>query len=352
MPGRSSLPVASTDATCLRPLGYTAGMMTLAEVVDPERWDGLVQALPHGHPLQLWAWGEVKRLNGWAPHRLVLLRAGTPVAAGQFLLWRLPAWERTIAYLPRGPLGSRMEAGAFLRAAAFARDHGALCLRIEPAWLDQPPPLPWRPADDRILLSHTYTIDLSRDEEALWAALRGKTRQYIRKAEGAGVVVERAVGEASLRDVCRIYGATATRAGFALHAEGYYRRVLAALGTHTRLYCAYIEGQAEAFLWVVQGGDIAFELYGGATERGAARKANYALKWRAIAEARRDGCALYDLNGRLSAGIDQFKAGFGVQETDYLGTYDLPLRRAAYATWRAVWPLAKPLGRALLRRHR
>jgi hypothetical protein len=93
---------------------------------------------------------------------------------------------------------------------------------------------------------------------------------------------------------------------------------------------------------VVEGGGGAFELYGGATERGAAYKANYLLKWQAIADARRNGCRLYDLNGRLTAGIDQFKGGFGGAETDYVGTYDLPLRRMDYAAWRALWPLAKP----------
>jgi peptidoglycan pentaglycine glycine transferase (the first glycine) len=155
-----------------------------------------------------------------------------------------------------------------------------------------------------------------------------------------------------LPDVRRIYAAVAARAGFALHADAYYQRAFAAFGPHTRLYGALVAGRPEAFLWVVEGGGVAFELYGGATERGAAHKANYALKWWAIAQARRDGDALYDLNGRLSTGIDQFKGGFGGEETDYVGTYDLPVRREGYAAWRAVWPLAKPLGRVLLRRVR
>ena len=97
---------------------------------------------------------------------------------------------------------------------------------------------------------------------------------------------------------------------------------------------------------------MAVELYGGATERGAEAKANYALKWQAIVQARRDGCAVYDLNGRLHAGIDQFKGGFGGAQTDYIGTYDWPLRPAQYAAWRTVWPLAKRLGQRVLRQGR
>ena len=325
--------------------------MALAEMTDQQSWDAVVSRLPGGHPLQLWAWGEVKRLNGWTPHRLALVRAGGPVAAGQLLLWRLPAWRRAIAYLPRGPLGPREDAAAFLlAAAAFARARGALCLRIEPAWTAEPPPLPWRPAPDRILLPQTYTIDLARDEETLWAAMRSKTRQYVRRAESAGVVVERDASGRLMPDVLRVYAAVAARAGFALHSDTYYQRAFAAFDSHTRLYGALVEGRLEAFLWVVEGGGVTFELYGGATEQGAARKANYALKWRAIAEAKRNGGELYDLNGRLSEGIEQFKAGFGGEETDYVGTYDLPLRQASYTAWRTIWPVAKPIGRVLLHR--
>ncbi len=325
--------------------------MELAEITEQDVWDRLVQDLPGGHPLQLWAWGEVKRATGWTPHRLVLRRDGQPIAAGQLLFWRLPLWGQRLAYLPRGPLGLRAEAAAFLRAAApFARAHGALCLRIEPTWTSDPPPAPWRPAPDHIQLARTSTVDLSRSEEELWAALRSKTRQYVRKAETRGVRVMPDAAGTFLPDVQRIYQATAARAGFALHTPEYYQRIHAAFGPHTRLSCAVVDGRPEAFLWVVQGGGVAIELYGGATDRGAETKANYALKWQAIVQARRDGCAVYDLNGRLHAGIEQFKGGFGGTETDYIGTYDRPLRPAQYAAWRTAWPLAKRLAQ-WVRRH-
>ncbi len=50
----------------------SSGAVTLTDVRGQRSWDSLLQELGDGHPLQLWAWGEVKRLNGWTPHRLVL----------------------------------------------------------------------------------------------------------------------------------------------------------------------------------------------------------------------------------------------------------------------------------------
>ena len=83
--------------------------MTVAAITDPQSWDALMGALPGNHRLQRWAWSEV----------LAVLPAGAPVVAGsccgQLLLWRLPAWRRAIAYLPRRP---RREAAASLRTAA------------------------------------------------------------------------------------------------------------------------------------------------------------------------------------------------------------------------------------------
>ena len=325
--------------------------MGVEVIVDQGRWDGIIDDLACGHPLQLWAWGEVKRPNGWTPHRLALIRDGAPVAAGQLLFWRIPAWGKTVAYLPRGPVGTLESARMLLHeAAVYARARGALYLRVEPAWTGVEMPARWRHSPAGILLGQTYTIDLTKSEDALLAAMRGKTRQYIRKAASNGVVVERDVTGARLDDVWRIYQETAARAGFGLHPFAYYRRLFDLYGACNGLYLALINGTAEAFLWLVEGGDVAFELYGGVTTHGGARKANYALKWRAIADMKRAGRALYDVNGRLNEGVDQFKGGFGGDEVDFIGTFDLPLHLLSYHAWQTLWPLAKPVGRALLRR--
>jgi len=327
--------------------------MGIEVIADRRRWDDIVDGLACGHPLQLWAWGEVKRPNGWTPHRLALPRGGAPIAAGQLLFWRIPMWGRSMAYLPRGPVGAPEDAREFLRAAAaYARAHGALYLRVEPSWVGADMPAGWRHAPDGILLAQTYTIDLTKGEDELLAAMRGKTRQYIRKAATEGVVVERVTRSERLDDVWRIYRDTADRAGFGLHPFAYYQRLFALYGERNGLYRALVDGEAEAFLWLVEGGRVAFELYGGMTARGGARKANYALKWRAITDMKRAGRTTYDFNGRLNAGIIQFKAGFGPDETEYIGAYDLPFNRPGYLAWQRLWPLAKPVGRALLKRVR
>jgi hypothetical protein len=45
--------------------------MPLQPITDARVWDETVEALG-GHPLQKWAWGELKAAHGWHAHRVVL----------------------------------------------------------------------------------------------------------------------------------------------------------------------------------------------------------------------------------------------------------------------------------------
>jgi lipid II:glycine glycyltransferase (peptidoglycan interpeptide bridge formation enzyme) len=64
----------------------------------------------------------------------------------------------------------------------------------------------------------------------------------------------------------------------------------------------------------------------------------YLLQWQAILEAKKMGCKLYDFGGVVSetetghswAGISRFKRGFGGNEYQYIGAWDLPYSPSQY----------------------
>jgi peptidoglycan pentaglycine glycine transferase (the first glycine) len=107
--------------------------------------------------------------------------------------------------------------------------------------------------------------------------------------------------------------------------------------------------RAVAFSWVARAGQTAYWLYGGMNEAGAKINANYALLWQSVVSAKEQGCTVYDMNGRVSEGVSSFKRGFGPDETDWVGTWDYPLNKVGYNMWEHLWPVAKPVGRRLLR---
>lgn len=322
--------------------------MNLIEITDQTIWDGYVTQNPFGHPLQLWTWGEVKRKNGWEPLRLGVQVGDTLEVAVQILFWNIPKTNMKLAYVPRGPvvdpLGKEMK--PLLQAIAqAAKDRGAIQLKIEPAWQNVPLPKEWKKSKDNVLLAETYVIDLKQDEEALQANIQSKARQYIRKAEREGVAIRRVMDVAELGKVMAVYKDTATRAQFALHSEEYYRTLLEKGSEHNYLLVAEKDGQTVAFVWILAAGSTAFELYGGMTREGAKLHGNYALKAHAMQMMKAEGFTHYDFNGRLNDGVSHFKSLWGATETDWIGSYNLPLKGVQYKIWQTVWPIGKKISK-------
>jgi lipid II:glycine glycyltransferase (peptidoglycan interpeptide bridge formation enzyme) len=326
-------------------------------VTDPAAWNAFVEAAPYRAFPQLWEWGEVRSMGGWRPIRLAIGPThDRPVAAAQLLLRRLPLIGWHLAYVPRGPIGELDDAtvrDAFVAALrALGRAERIATVRADPeaelgtgygrALLEAP----WRAAP-KIQPPTTRVIDLTTGVEVLRRNLKRKHRQYVNKAERAGVEIERFDGSTphdvvgpALADFHRIYQSTADRAGFVAREAFYYERVwsLFAPSGRVRLSFATRDGERVAVLFHFTCGDRATEAYGGMTDAGADARANYLLKWSAIAEFAAEGFAVYDMWGLATGGIRQFKEGFGGAEIEYAGARDLALRPPIDALLRVAVP--------------
>jgi len=338
-------------------------------VTDPEAWNAFVEAAPYHAFPQLWEWGEVRAMGGWRPVRIAVgpsLEAA-PVAGAQLLLRRLPLLGWHLAYAPRGPIGQLDDPivrEALIHALrAVGRAERIATVRADPeARLDSPfgaaalqPP--WRAAP-KVQPPTTRVIDLRVGEEALRAGLKRKHRQYVNKAERAGIEIERfdgstppeVIGQA-LADFNRIYRLTADRAGFVARQAFYYERVWSIFAPtgRVRLSFATRDGERVVTLFHFTCGDRAVESYGGMTDPGAEARANYLLKFAAIRDFANEGFAVYDMWGLATGGIRQFKEGFGGEEITYVGARDLALRAPIDAVVRVAIPAYGLAQRARLR---
>lgn len=322
--------------------------MQLIEITDQTVWDNFVSTSPFGHPLQLWAWGEVKKKNGWTPMRLGVQVGDHLEVAVQILFWKIPKTTYKLAYVPRGPVIDPLSGNLLnlLEAMAqVAKDQGTIQLKIEPAWQGVKLPEQWQKSKDKVQMAETYCIDLNQDQDVLMGNIQSKARQYIRKAEREGVTIRRLMRSEELGKVMTVYEDTAKRAGFALHSEEYYRTLLEKGGEHNYLLVAEKDGQVVAFVWILAAGKTAFELYGGMTRDGAKLHGNYALKAHAMQQMKAEGYGIYDFNGRLNDGVSHFKSLWGAAETDWIGSYNLPLKGLYYKAWQIAWPVGKTLSR-------
>ncbi len=326
-------------------------------VTDAETWNAFVEAAPYRSFPQLWEWGEVRGLGNWRPIRLAVGPShDEPLAGAQLLLRRLPVIGWNLAYVPRGPVGQLDDATVRDALVAAIRALGGperiATVRVDPEARPDTPygryllESPWRAAP-KIQPPTTRIIDLAPGEEALKAALKRKHRQYVNKAERAGMSVERFDGSTpaevigpALADFIRIYRFTAERAGFVARQLVYYERmwsIFAPTG-RVRLSFAVLDGERVAVLFHFTCGGRAVESYGGMTDAGADARANYLLKWTAIADFAREGFDVYDMWGLATGGIRQFKEGFGGEEVAYVGGRDLALRGPVDAVLRVAIP--------------
>jgi peptidoglycan pentaglycine glycine transferase (the first glycine) len=326
-------------------------------VTDPETWNAFVESAPYHAFPQLWEWGEVRATGGWRPIRLVIGPTNEePVAGAQVLLRPLPVIGWNLGYVPRGPIGRLDEPevrSALLRALrAAGRAERIATIRADPEARPDTSygrsllSAPWRAAP-KIQPPTTRVIDLSVGEDALRSGMKRKHRQYVNKAERAGVTIERFDGSTpaevagpALEDFNRIYRFTAGRAGFVSRQPYYYERVWSIFAPtgRARLSFAVRDGERVATLFHFTCGERAVESYGGMTDAGADARANYLLKWAAMSDFAREGFAVYDMWGLATGGIRQFKEGFGGEEIEYVGARDLSLRAPIDAALRVAIP--------------
>ncbi|MCL2094567.1 aminoacyltransferase [Candidatus Saccharibacteria bacterium] len=299
----------------------------LTEITNQTAWDTLITN-HHGHPMQLWGWGDTKVKSGnWHAYRLQ-----STDGLAQILIRRLPKPFTAIAYCPRGPVITGSSANFLTELKKWCKSKNCLELKIEAATpIDFPPG--FRKSPSHILINTTATINLQPELPEIMASYSSKTRQYIKKASRDGITVRPAT-EADLATIYALYAETARRAHFAIHPASYYNLIFQKIPPeNTQLLVAEYENpehqpQIVAFLWNIIT-ETAFELYGGINEIGQRLHANHLLKQTAIEDAKNRGANLYDMNGLLNDGISSFKLGFG-QATTLPPTMDAPLSPLYY----------------------
>ena len=296
---------------------------------ESDSWDELLQSYPEAHLLQTSSWAEFKQAFGWSA-----VRVRAEHCAAQILLRRLPL-GLSIAYLPKGPLGTQWQE-LWPQVDALCRQHHAIFLQVEPDLFE---PLPnevrtlwlagFTPEEHTVQPRRTIIVDLTQDEDQLLAAMKQKTRYNIRLAQRHGVQV---LTSADLEGFYRMMQTTAQRDGFALHSAEYYRKAYAIFEPQGQavLLEAVLDQQPLAYLMAFLQHERAWYFYGASDDENRNLMPTYLLQWEAMRWAKANGAKTYDLWGIPDEdeaileeqftsrsdglwGVYRFKRGFGGQ---------------------------------------
>ena len=344
-------------------------------VVSQSDWDRFLASHPNAHLLQTSQWGELKAAFGW---NFVHVIAGN--SGAQILFRKLPLGF-TLAYIPKGPVGSwtpDQDFRSFANPAqtktqleklrksasetgkndgdklwpevdAICKARRALALKVEPdQWAESGSrgvvPPGFLPSPHTIQPPRTILLDISGTEDQILARMKQKTRYNIKLAGKKGVIV-RPSNDLHTWDV--LMQQTGERDTFGVHSRAYYQKAydLFHPSGMCELLLAEYEGEPLAAIMVFVRGDRAWYFYGASSNSHREKMPAYLLQWEGIRWAREKGCTEYDLWGVPDAeeatleanfleravgdnrgdglwGVYRFKRGFGGEVKRAAGPWD------------------------------
>ena len=321
--------------------GATGVRARPATADEEARWDELVIATGRPHLLQSDGWAKLKAASGWRATRFVLGEDGL----AQVLLRPLPL-GLVAAYTPRGPLVSNADVTdaivALRDALRSRRCTSLLCDPEVPADALSPDALVSArisAAPVHVQPTRTLLMDLTQEPEPMLAAMRKKTRQYIHKAERAGVATEETADVGRFHAVLR---RVAERDRFGIHDLAYFERVRESFGENAHFQIARVGNDDAGALLVVRMGDRAWELFGGWSGQHAEVRPFYLLKWRSFMRMKQLGVTRYDMWGLTErggdaddtlAGVETFKLGFGGEVVTWIGALETAVTPGLFPLW-------------------
>ena len=317
-------------------------------LISSQDWNDFLSRHPDSHLLQTAAWGMLKSEFGWQAAHVLAGDCGA-----QVLFRKLPLGF-TLAYIPKGPVGSPdCWKSLWGEVDALCRRKRAVFLKVESdqwegetdsLWGGKLPP-GFRLSPHEIQPRRTLVVDISLPDDDVLSRMKQKTRYNIRLAARKGVTVRQSDDVEAFHALMQVTG---ERDAFGVHTLAYYRRAMdlfAAQG-EVALLLAEFEGEPLAGVMVFAHGARAWYFYGASSNAQRQRMPTYLLQWEAMRWAKERGCCEYDLWGVPDADEDTLETEFMQRHDGLWGVYRFKrgfggqLRRAAPAWDRVYIPWA------------
>lgn len=317
--------------------------MEIKEISDKKTWEKFVLSQHPNVFLQSWNWGEVHRLLGKKVFRFGLFEKEKLMGVAQVI--KEEANRGNYFAVPGGPIlvewKSKLLNFLFHELRKVGKKEGIVFIRVRPNIENTPEnrqlfkKLGFLLAPMHLHAETTLQIDLGKSEDEILANMRKTTRYSIRRAEREGVKTEISKNPADIDFLYRLQMETYERHKFIPFSKEFFEKHFRAFleDNQIAIIKAVCQKKVLAIGMFVFYGDTAIYHYSGSSSKYPKIPASYAMLWRAIREAKRRGCQIFDLWGiaptdnphHRFAGVTLFKKGFGGQRVDYLRAKDLPL---------------------------
>jgi lipid II:glycine glycyltransferase (peptidoglycan interpeptide bridge formation enzyme) len=295
------------------------------------------------HILQSFAWGKVKESEGWQIRRLGIWQDGKPVEVLSIQIKK--AGASTFAYIPK------------IKYFKFWNELKEFCSRElkldfvivefdEPASIEIPLPSFFKPYNDHIQPAQTNVVKLHKNEEELFAGLKGNYRRNIKKAQKDNIICNFYTGGemSTLDKFYSVLEQIFANTKFLPRSKKYFEKIWQEMSQEKLITIITADMGQEVLgsYLIVHDHKGAYELYGGVTRNGRDHEAGYLLKWEAIKFFNLQNKSFYDHWGvakRFPDGtydhdelfnISLFKEGFGGEYIEFYPAQVLVINPVKY----------------------
>lgn len=243
------------------------------------------------------------------------------------LEYKLPL-NKKYYYIPRGPfLNDEKLWPEFIKDLKdyFKKDKSIVFVRFEPnnSFNNQ-----CRKVID-VQPSKTFQTDLSLSEEELLNNMHSKTRYNIRL--GLKKDLEFCGDNKNIESFWQLMAETTKRDKFSSHHKDYYKKMIESGATQLATI-RYKNKLLAAGIFCSFGSTITY-LHGASSSENRDLMSPYVLHWKMMTSAKSQNLQWYDWHGvdnKKWPGVTRFKLGFGGNEINYPGTFDLILAPSIY----------------------
>lgn len=321
---------------------------TVKPITDKKIWEDFLASYPESNFLQSWYWGEFHKNIKHKIYRIGFYEKNVLIGVMLGVIER--AKRGTYLTVPGGPIldwDKKLLINNFVdQIKIIARSNNCVFVRVRPQLIKNPDSialfksLDFTDAPTHLHAESTSQLRLDKSEELLLQNMRKTTRYEIKKAQNMHIVVTKTNNPKEIKKFYELQLRTANRQGFIPFSYSYlYKQFIAfTKNNNVLLFSSYIGKKLLAQAIVLFYKNEAVYHYGASTIEARKYPGAYLLQWEAIREAKKRGCAHYNLWGVVPLtetkhrfyGVSVFKRGFGGEDVQYLHAQDLIINKVLY----------------------
>lgn len=313
-------------------------------------WDQTLTRFPDCSPFQSYSWGEYRQALGWEPRRWMAFDAQDKVVAMVQGCMRKYPFGVGLIWCEGGPVGDLTVCDESLQRAITATtglERGYCRFRCDrPRNIEDVLRLTaqgWNTSWSPLTSNYSMVLDLSQNDDQLFAACERNWRRNLRRAEGSRLTVTQWL-DVEVDEVLSVYASMQEVKG--LDEQWSRKEVEELLKTQRHqlvLYRCDDENQeVVSLLGCMVAGDHACAVFSATSEAGRKLHASYASFWAVMQHCRRIGVRWYDLAGIdpvQNPGVYRFKRATGATPIEYLGEWDWASR--PWLRWFGNWAVER-----------